>query len=43
MLSEHLGHNYRFGRICAARKPKQDHARVDEPLTEDQLAKVLIV
>ena len=42
MLSENLSHNSRLGRICETFKPKQEHARVDEPLTEHQLAKVLV-
>ena len=42
MLSEYLGHHYRLGRIWEAGKPKQEHARVGEPLTEHQLTQVLV-
>lgn len=42
MRSEYVSHDFRLDRICETRKPKQDHARVSEPLTEDQLAKVLV-
>jgi hypothetical protein len=42
MLSENLSHNSRLDRICETFKPKQEHARVDEPLTEHQLAKVFV-